>query len=270
MLKLKRGSLIGMIHVRALPGTPASKVEVARIAVLAAMEARALAEAGFDAMLIENMHDAPYVMAPHDPVIVSAMTAAALAVRAAVPELPLGVQVLARGEREALAVALASGASFIRCENFVFSHVADEGLMVEAAAGPLLRYRRSIGAEDIAIYADIQKKHASHAITGDLPIDEHARGAEFSGADGVIVTGQSTGRPASVSDLELVRGATKLPLLVGSGVDAESVGELLRIADGVIVGSSIKLGGEWANSIDPKRAAALVKSARAKRKRGRV
>ncbi len=267
MLKLKRGSLIGMIHVRALPGTPSSRVDIERIARLASMEASVLAEAGFDAMLIENMHDAPYVMAPHDPVIVSAMTAAAIAVRAAAPDLPLGVQVLARGEREALAVALASGASFIRCENFVFSHVADEGLMIEAVAGPLLRYRRSIGAEDIAIYADIQKKHASHAITGDLPIDEHAHGAEFSGADGVIVTGQSTGRAASIEDLKAVRGATKLPLLVGSGVDAQSVGELLRIADGVIVGSSIKLAGNWANAIDPARAKALVKSARAATKR---
>lgn len=261
MLKLKPRSLIGMIHMRALPGTSASKLDIARIASIAADEARVLAEAGFDALLIENMHDAPYVMAPHDPVIVSAMTAAAQAVRGAAPGLPLGVQVLACGEREALAVALASGASFIRCENFVFSHVADEGLMVEAAAGPLLRYRRSIGADHIAIYADLQKKHAAHAITGDLGIDEHAHAAEFSGADGVIVTGPATGRPASMTDLKRVRAATKLPLLVGSGVDAQSVGELLRIADGVIVGSSIKVDGHWANEIDPARARALVKSA---------
>lgn len=262
MFKLKPRSLIGMIHLRALPGTPRGKLPIDQIVKLAAAEARLLADAGFDALLIENMHDAPYVIGPHDPVIVSAMTTAALAVRDAAPQLPLGIQVLARGEREALAIALATGASFIRCENFVFSHVADEGLMGDAAAGSLLRYRRSIGAEGIAVYADIQKKHAAHAITADVPIAEHAHAAEFFGADGLIVTGIATGRAASTDDLRAVKAATALPVLVGSGVTAATVRDVLKLADAAVVGSAIKRGGQWQNGVDPKRAAAVVKAAK--------
>ena len=115
-------------------------------------------------------------------------------VRRAVP-LPLGVQVLAAANREALAVALACGAAFVRVEGFVFAHVADEGLM-EADAGALLRYRTAIGAEQIRVFADIKKKHSSHAITADVDVAETARAAEFALADGVIVTGAATGQPA--------------------------------------------------------------------------
>ncbi|HYD00254.1 MAG TPA: BtpA/SgcQ family protein, partial [Phycisphaerales bacterium] len=169
---LGRGkALIGMVHVPALPGSPASKLAARQIAAHVAAEARLLAKTGFDALLLENMHDAPY-LTRHDPAVVAAMTAAGLAVRDAAPDLPMGVQVLAAGNREALAVALACGGTFIRCENFVFAHVADEGLMPTAEAGELLRYRRSIGAESVAVFADLKKKHASHAITGDVSLAE--------------------------------------------------------------------------------------------------
>lgn len=263
MFKLRSGSLIGMVHVRALPGTPSSRLSIEKIASIAAEEARVLVDAGFDGVLIENMHDAPYVVGPQDAVVTAGMTAAGLAVREAIGEkVALGVQVLARGEREALAVGLACGASFVRCENFVFSHVADEGLMSEAAAGPLLRYRRNIGAAGIAVYADIQKKHAAHAITADVGIADHAHAAEFFGADGMIVTGSATGVAASMDDVRRVRGATKRTVLVGSGVTERTVAGILEVADGVIVGSSIKKGGAWANAIDVKRAKALVKAAR--------
>lgn len=263
MFKLRARSLIGMVHVRALPGTPASRLSIDKIAGIAAEEARVLVDCGFDAVLIENMHDAPYVIGPHDPVVTAAMTAAGLAVRKAIGDkMAMGVQILARGEREALAVALACGGSFVRCENFVFSHVADEGLMSEAAAGPLLRYRRSIGAEGVAVYADIQKKHAAHAITADVGIADHAHAAEFFGADGVIVTGSATGVAASMDDVRSVRGATNRTVLVGSGVTEKTVAGILEVADGVIVGSSIKKGGVWSNAIDVKRAKAVVKASR--------
>src|SRR6185295_17642379 len=109
--------------------------------------------------------------------------------------LPLGVQVLAGANKEALAVAHAAGCQFIRAEGFVFAHVADEGLMPEADAGSLLRYRRAIGAEHIAVLADIKKKHSSHAITADVDLAETAKAAEFFGAEGVVVTGTATGEP---------------------------------------------------------------------------
>ncbi len=252
-----------MVHLAALPGSPRGRLSIREIAAQAAREAGALVEAGFDAVMIENMHDAPYVNGPHGPEVVSAMTAAGLAVRAAVGEkVQLGVQVLSGGAREALAVALAIEARFVRVENFVYAHVADEGLMPEAVAGPLLRYRRAIGAERIAIFADIKKKHASHALTADVPIGDAAHAAEFFGADGVIVTGAFTGRAAEAGDLEAARAGCGLPVLVGSGVTASNVGAMLQAADAVIVGSSIKRGGVWTGAVDAARARALVKAAR--------
>lgn len=222
-----------------------------------------LRDTGFDAIILENMHDAPYVNAPHDPAIVSTMTRVACEVRSALGDaLPIGVQVLSRGEHEALAIALAAGLQFIRCENFVFGHLADEGLMTTAAAGPLLRYRRQIGAEHIKIFADVQKKHASHAMSTDLAIADWVHGAEFFGADGVIVTGPATGVATSLSDVEQARTATKLPVLVGSGVTPEQVEPLLRHADGLIVGSWIKHDGAWHQPVDPVRCAQLVAARR--------
>jgi hypothetical protein len=227
----------------------------------AVAEARTLVRAGFDGIIVENMHDRPYAVAPHGPEITAAMTRIALAVREAAPRLTLGIQVLSCGEKEALAIALAVGADFIRCENFVYAHVADEGLLGRAAAGSLLRYRRQIGAERIKVMCDIKKKHASHAITADLSIADTAHAAELFGADGLIVTGGFTGQPASEADVAEARGASSLPLLVGSGVTPEQVDGLLKQADALIVGSFIKRGGVWSNPVDPGRCRAIVAAA---------
>lgn len=254
-------ALVGMVHVRALPGTPYADADLDEIVETAAAEAADLAEAGLDAVIIENMHDRPYVHGRQGPEVVAGMSRVALAVAGAIGSMPLGVQVLSGGNHEALAIAQAAGGRFIRCENFVFSHIADEGLLERAEAGPLLRYRRAIGAAEIAILADVKKKHASHAITADLPLDEAARAAEFFGADGVIVTGVATGRPTEGADVEAVRGATGLPVLVGSGVTPAHVGPFLAHADALIVGSWIKKAGVWSNPIDPARCRELVAEA---------
>ena len=134
------------------------------------------------------------------------------------------LQILAAANREALAVAAASGLQFIRAEGFVFSHVADEGWM-DACAGPLLRYRKSIGMEDkVAVVCDIKKKHSAHAVTGDVDIVETAKAARFFRSDGVIVTGASTGHEASPGELQAVlAGVPDLPVLVGSGVSAANL-----------------------------------------------
>jgi membrane complex biogenesis BtpA family protein len=255
-------ALIGMVHVGALPGTPHSRRSVSRLVGEAVAEAKILVNAGFDAIIIENMHDRPYVHGVKGPEIVAAMTAVALTVREVEPDLPLGIQILSGGNKEALAVALASGAQFIRCENFVFSHVADEGLLDRAEAGELLRYRKAIGANEVRIFADIKKKHASHAITADLSLAAAVEGAEFFSADGVIITGAATGRPTSPGDLAEARRATKLPVLVGSGVTPEQVGGLFEHADGLIVGSFVKRGGRWENGVDAERCRKLVAAAR--------
>jgi membrane complex biogenesis BtpA family protein len=250
-----RRALIGMLHILPLPGTPAARHELPAIIEHAVREAELYRQAGFHGLLIENMHDRPYQKGRVGPEIVAAMTAVGCAVRAAV-DLPLGVQVLAGANREALAVALACGAAFIRVEGFVFAHVADEGL-IESSAAELLRYRRQIGAERVRVFADIKKKHAAHAITADVSLAETARAAEFFLADGVIVTGTATGEATDAAEVAAVRRAVGLPVLVGSGLGAHNVADYAA-ADAAIVGSSIKQGGLWSNAIDPARAAALV------------
>ena len=253
----KDKSLIGMVHLQALPGTAKSDKTPEQIIDIAVDEAAKLAGFGFDAVLIENMHDTPYLLREVGPEIVATMTAAAAAVVDAV-DVPVGIQVLAGANKSALAIAHATGSHFIRVEGFAFASIADEGIMDVADAGPLLRERRRIDADDIAILADIQKKHSSHALTADLSIGDHARGADFMGADGVIVTGNHTGHAVDVSQLREVRGATELPLLVGSGVKPENIKEIFQFADAAIVGSSIKKDGHWSEAIDLNRCKNLI------------
>ncbi len=254
-------ALIGMVHAGALPGSPAASRPVRELAAAAAADARRLHAAGFDAVLLENMHDRPYLRRRVPPETVAAMAAIAVAIREAVP-LPLGVQILAGANHEALAVAIAAGGSFIRVEGFLFASVADEGLFDEADAGPLLRRRRELGGEGIAILADIRKKHSSHAITADLDVAEHAAAAAFSGADAVVVTGRATGDPTPLASLRAARDGGPLPVVVGSGAEAATLPSLLEAADAVIVGSSIKQDGRWQNEVDADRAETFVRAAR--------
>lgn len=240
-------ALVGMLHVGALPGTPAACHSVDRLIEHAVAEARIYRDAGFTALALENMHDRPYLKGGVGPEVTAAMTAVAREVKRETG-LVLGIQVLAAANREALAVALACGAEFVRVEGFVFAHVADEGV-VESCAGELLRYRRAIGAGRVLVFADIKKKHGAHAITGDVSLAETARAAELFLADGVIVTGAASGEEASPEDVRSAAQAVRLPVLVGSGISARN---LDRFADahGFIVGSSLKQGGIWSNPLD--------------------
>ena len=240
-------ALIGMLHVGALPGTPAARDPVDRLIEQAVAEARIYRDAGFTALALENMHDRPYLRGGVGPEITAVMTVLAREVKRETG-LVLGIQVLAAANREALAAALAAGAEFVRVEGFVFAHVADEGI-VESCAGELLRYRRTIGAERVLVFADIKKKHSAHAITGDVSLAETARAAELFLADGVIVTGPASGEEASPEDVRDTVRAVRLPVLVGSGLSVEN---LARFADahGFIVGSSLKQGGLWSNPLD--------------------
>ena len=248
-----------MVHVRALPGTPRTASPIAEICEIARGESRQLIDAGFDAILFENMHDVPYLNGHVGPEVVAAMAAVGCAIRIET-DVPLGVQILAGANREALAVALACEAAFVRVENFAFAHVADEGLMPIAAAGPLLRYRRQIGAEHIRIVADVKKKHSSHAITADIDLGEAAHTAEFFGADGVIVTGAATGRPVNKADVAAARERVSVPVWLGSGVSAENIADLWPAADGFIVGSALKVDGLWSNPLDPERIVAFLEA----------
>ena len=247
--------LVGMLHVEALPGTPRWSLSVEAIVDKALSEAEVYLEAGFNGLMIENMHDRPYLKGGVGPEVVAAMTVVARETRRA-SGLPLGVQVLAGANREAVAVAHAAGARFARVEGFVFAHVADEGLM-QSSAGELLRYRRAIGADEVLLFADVKKKHSAHAITADVDLAETARAAELFLADGLVVTGSATGRAADPGDVRAVADAVELPVLVGSGVTAENLHEFAA-ADAFIVGSSVKRGGLWSEPLDPDRCAAIA------------
>ncbi|HWZ97378.1 MAG TPA: BtpA/SgcQ family protein [Candidatus Dormibacteraeota bacterium] len=250
-------ALVGVIHVGALPGTPANQKSVAAIAEDAVREARVYEAAGFHGLAIENTHDRPYLKSSVGPEIGAAMAVIGSEVRRAV-SLPLGIQVLAGANLWAVAIAHACGASFVRVEGFVFAHVADEGL-IESSAGSLLRYRRAIGAENVRIFADIKKKHSAHAITADVDIVETAKAAEFFKADGVIVSGVSTGQPADASEVEAVSSAVSIPTLIGSGITPENIGNYAS-AEVFIVGSSVKRDGLWENDLDERQVQAVVRA----------
>ncbi|XP_031702470.1 uncharacterized protein F13E9.13, mitochondrial [Anarrhichthys ocellatus] len=240
--------VIGMVHVKALPGTPLGCMKMSQITEEACREAEIYRDAGIDGVIIENMHDIPYTFSV-GPEVSACMASVCAAVRSVCPRLPLGVQILSSANQQALAVALASGLDFIRAEGFVFSHVADEGLL-NACAGDLLRYRKQIGAEHVQIFTDIKKKHSSHALTLDVSIEETARAAEFFLSDGLIVTGAATGAQADPRELREVSQSVRIPVLIGSGVTYDNIERYLD-AHGMIVGSHFKEGGHWANAVDP-------------------
>ncbi|NQT61723.1 MAG: BtpA/SgcQ family protein [Candidatus Marinimicrobia bacterium] len=249
-------SLIGMIHVQALPGTPQNHLSVSEITAQAVKEAKILAEYGMQSIALENMHDVPYLNREVGPEIIATLTRICSDVRA-VTDLPLGLQILAGANQAALSVAQASELQFIRAEGFVFGHMADEGLL-QSDAGELLRFRKRIGAEEILIFTDIKKKHSSHAMTSDVSLEDTVEAAKFFLSDGVIITGTHTGKPVNQQELGSIYASANLPVLVGSGVTPKGLSEIFDTADAFIVGSYFKQGGNWKNDPDPQRIDALI------------
>jgi len=251
--------IIGVIHVGALPGTPRSNQPVAELVALAGREARLYREAGVDGVMIENMHDVPYLRGKVGPEIVAAMTAIGIEVKSQ-SKLPVGIQILAGANIEAMSVAHAANLDFIRAEGYAYAHVADEGL-IQASAAELLRFRRQIGASGIEVWTDVKKKHSAHAITADVSLGATAHTVEFMGADCVIVTGSMTGEAPNLGDLLEAKSHCHVPVVLGSGITAENIEEFYGQADGFIIGSTFKLDGLWSNTVDPARVERLVKVA---------
>ena len=248
--------VVGVIHVGALPGTPRSSQTVAELVASAREEAKIYRECGVDALIIENMHDVPYLRGEVGPEIVAAMTAIAAEVKNEF-RLPVGVQLLAGANIEAMAVAHAAGLDFIRAEGYAYAHVADEGL-IEASAAKLLRYRRMIGAERVQVWTDVKKKHSAHAITADVSLGETAETVEFMGADCVIVTGSATGQAPKIADVQEAKSHCHLPVFLGSGISESNIGEFYDESDGFIIGSSFKVDGLWSNTIDLNRVTQFI------------
>jgi len=212
----------------------------------------AYAEGGIDGLIIENHGDVPFLR-PQDIGHETAAFMTAVTTRAiAETGLPTGINVLANAPVPAFAVAAASGASFIRVNQWANAYVANEGFL-DGEAALALRYRRQISAGDVAVFADSHVKHGAHAITGDRTVTELTRDLEFFDADAIIATGQRTGDAASDEELTEVTSATGLPVLVGSGVTRENAQRILAKANGVIIGSSLKRDGVWWNEVETAR-----------------
>jgi membrane complex biogenesis BtpA family protein len=197
------------------------------------------------------------------PEIIAALAVIATAVREAVG-IPVGVNLLANAAIGSLAIAKASGARFIRVNQWVNAYVSNEGV-IEGESAKALRYRKMIDAEDVAIFADVHVKHGAHAIVGDRSVSEQARDVEFYDADVAIATGNRTGDSVPDEEIAAIRDGARLPIIAGSGVTAANARHVLGKLDGAIVGSSLKLDGVWWNRVELSRVEALVREVEALR-----
>jgi membrane complex biogenesis BtpA family protein len=247
--------VVGMVHLPPLPGAHRWAGDLAGVIARAVADARALAEGGVDAILVENYGDAPFHADRVEPVTVAAMTRAVAEVRAVV-ECPVGVNVLRNDARAALAVAAATGARFIRVNVHVGGMYTDQG-WVEGRAAETLRLRRSI-APEVAILADVMVKHASPP--AGLHLVEAARDTwERGHADALIITGTATGARTDPARVDAVRSAVPdAPLIIGSGVSPATVADALARADAVIVGSALEADGVAGRPVDGERVRRLM------------
>jgi uncharacterized protein len=247
--------LIGMVHLIPLPGAPRWGGSMDAVVSRALEDAAALEAAGFDGLMVENYADVPFYPDRVPPETLAGIT---LCVRevARSSRLPVGVNVLRNDAEGALAVAAVTGARFIRVNVHTGVMVADQGTLA-GRAHETLRLRARLGA-DVAIFADVGVKHA--APLGGIHIGQAAEDTYRRGlADALIVSGTGTGKATDPVRVDLVKAAVpEAPVLVGSGVTPQSVAEILAVADGAIVGSSVERDGIGGNPVDPERARALT------------
>jgi len=249
-------TLAGVIHLLPLPGAPRGSPGLDAVFQAAMQDAEALLAGGIRLAIVENLGDAPFRAGDVDPHVPAMMAAIGAGLRARLPELRLGVNVLRNDARAALGVAAAVGAELVRVNVHVGAAWTDQGL-IQGQAHETLRYRRELCAEAVRIFADVSVKHAKPAGEADirrLAADAALRG----GADALIVTGEATGAAARLEDLLAARqGAPETPLWVGSGVTPERLPALRQVAQGAIVGTFLHAEGRLDQRVDPARVAAI-------------
>lgn len=255
---LKTKSIIGMIHTLPLPATMDYGGDMNAVIDRALADLHAMERAGVDAAIVENFCDHP-AGTKLEPEQLAALTAVATVV-ARESRIPIGIDAAFCDPFASLAIAVAVGASFIRVPVFVDTVITSDGIITPCAR-ELQRYRRLLGAEHIALLCDIQTKH-TFMLSDAISIEESARMAQECGADALIITGAHTGSASPVETLARVRKVTSLPLIAGSGVNAENVADQLRTVDAAIVGSSMKAHGRAEEPIDEALAAHLIERAR--------
>lgn len=246
-------AVIGVIHCDPFPGSPKYRGKpVSAIIDRALRDAENYILGGVHGLIVENHGDIPFSkpedIGPETPALMAVITEK-VRERFGVP---LGINVLANAALPAFATALAGGADFIRVNQWANAYIANEGF-IEGAAAKALRYRSQLRAEHIRVFADSHVKHGSHAIVADRSIQELTRDVDFFEADAVIATGQRTGDSATLAEIDEIRAATHLPLLVGSGVTPANVCQILGRTQAVIVASALKVDGVWWNDVDRER-----------------
>lgn len=250
-----------MIHLLPLPGSPRAR-PWQEVRDRALKDARALSEAGFVSLIVENYGDSPFFPDEVPTITVATMAAVVRDLREVLPgETWLGVNVLRNDARAALAVAKAGGAQGIRVNIHTGARVTDQGL-VQGRAYETLRLRRAWDAEDVTILADVEVKHSAPLGQPRDPVVEVLDLAERGGADVVILSGDRTGAAVDEQRLATIRQACPgVRLAIGSGAEEASIGRLFRWADHVIVGTATKFGGKTEAAVDPQAARRLIAAA---------
>lgn len=253
-------SLIGVIHLPPLVGSPRWGGQAGLAEEQAFQETQLLTMCGFDGVVVENFGDAPFFPGAVESITIAAMTMCLRAAREAAKSIFLGVNVLRNDADAALAIAVATHADMIRINVHTGARVTDQGL-VEGAAHRTLRSRRALGAERVKLFCDVDVKHSAPLAA--RPIAEEAHDTADRGlADALLVTGSGTGRAASADDLEAVCHASSVPVYVASGVTIETL-PALRYAHGFIVGSALRSNGRAGAPIDRDAAARFADAFRA-------
>ncbi len=254
--------VIGMVHLKALPGSPDYAGSLDAVYEAALRDAEALAEGGADAIEVENQFDAPYYIGDKIGCETTAfLTAAAFRIREEFPEIPMGIHMLLNGNTQAVAIAKAVGADFIRAYNLMNAYISNSGYI--GASGPeLMRFRRHINAEKVMIFGDFQVKHGSHAITADRSLAEKAHDIQACGAEAAILTGSATGVAPNADMVAEVKKALSIPLIIGSGLTTRNADQLWPLVDGAIIGSGFKVDGVLSNPVDRKRVAEFMTATR--------
>lgn len=236
---MKKPFVIGMVHCLPLPGTAGFKNDIDTLINQAVQDAKTLEKAGVDALIIENMGDTPFA-ATLEPAQVSALSAITAYISKEV-KIPFGIDAAFNDYQAALSIAKITGARFVRIPVFVDTVVYSGGIITPCAREAAI-YRRTIHAEHIGIFADIQVKH-THMLVPSISIQESAKTAVSCGADGIIVTGAAIGTATPLEAIKQVKQIVNVPVMAGSGVQADNIVEQLQVADGAIIGSSLKEGG---------------------------
>ena len=252
--------IVGMVHLAPLPGAPKFDGDFDAVVEAARRDARRLEAGGADAVMVENFGDAPFYPDDVPEHVVASMTRAATEIREEI-DLPVGINVLRNDAAAALSVAAAADADFVRVNVPVGARVTDQGV-VEGTAHETVRLRERLGA-DVAILADLDVKHSAPLAERPLDAEAVAEPVARGLADGVVVSGVGTGHAVDSDALRAVAAARDeagldAPVFVGSGTSTETVGDLLDVADGAIVGTALKEGGETTNPVSEEKVAELV------------